>query len=59
MIGCGLAFLPAWWAIPTTLLSRSAAAALVGFINSVASIAVAVHESDASLRDFIERVTAK
>jgi MFS transporter, ACS family, tartrate transporter len=39
MVACGNAFLAAFWAIPTTLLSRSAAAASVGFINSVASVA--------------------
>lgn len=39
MIACSNAFLSAFWAIPTTLLSRSAAAASVGFINAVASIA--------------------
>jgi cyanate permease len=33
------ASLPALWGIPTTLLSSSAAAAAVGFINAVASIA--------------------
>jgi MFS transporter, ACS family, tartrate transporter len=33
------AFLPAFWAIPTAVLSRSAAAAAVGSINGVASIA--------------------
>ena len=32
-------FLPAFWAIPTTLLSRSAAAAAVGLINAIASVA--------------------
>lgn len=39
MIACSNAFLSAFWAIPTTLLSRSAAAAAVGLINGVASIA--------------------
>lgn len=39
MIACSNAFLSTFWAIPTTLLSRSAAAAAVGFINAVASIA--------------------
>lgn len=33
------AFLPTFWAMPTTLLSRSAAAAAVGMINAIASIA--------------------
>lgn len=39
MIACSNAFLSAFWAIPTTLLSRSAAAAAVGLINGIASIA--------------------
>jgi len=39
MIASANAFLPAFWAIPTTLLSRSAAAASVGLINGIASIA--------------------
>ena len=39
MIASSNAFLPVFWAIPTTLLSRSAGAAAVGLINSVASIA--------------------
>jgi MFS transporter, ACS family, tartrate transporter len=39
MIGFADAFLPVFWAIPTTVLSRSAAAAAVGLINAVASIA--------------------
>lgn len=39
MIACSNAFLSAFWAIPTTLLSRSAAAAAVGLINAIASIA--------------------
>jgi MFS transporter, ACS family, tartrate transporter len=34
-----MAFLPAFWAIPTELLSASTAAATVGMINAVASIA--------------------
>jgi ACS family tartrate transporter-like MFS transporter len=34
-----LAFLPAFWAIPTEILSESAAAAAVGMINAVASVA--------------------
>ncbi len=38
LIASGNAFLPAFWAIPTSLLSRSAAAASVGFINAVASV---------------------
>jgi sugar phosphate permease len=39
MIASSNAFLPAFWAIPTSLLSRSAAAAAVGLINAVASVA--------------------
>lgn len=39
MIAFANAFLPAFWAIPTTLLDRSAAAAAVGLINGIASIA--------------------
>lgn len=39
MIACSNAFLSAFWAIPTTLLSRSAAATAVGLINAIASIA--------------------
>lgn len=39
MIACANAFLSTFWAIPTTLLSRSAAAGAVGFINAVASVA--------------------
>jgi len=33
------AYLPAFWAIPTEILSRSAAAAAVGMINAVGSVA--------------------
>lgn len=39
MIACSNAFLPTFWAIPTSLLGRSAAAAAVGFINGVGSVA--------------------
>lgn len=39
MIAFVNAFLPVFWAIPTTLLSRSAAAGAVGLINGVASVA--------------------
>jgi MFS transporter, ACS family, tartrate transporter len=39
MIAFVNAFLSTFWAIPTALLSRSAAAAAVGLINAVASIA--------------------
>jgi MFS transporter, ACS family, tartrate transporter len=38
MIAFEVAFLPAFWALPTSLLSRSAAAASVGLINGIASI---------------------
>jgi MFS transporter, ACS family, tartrate transporter len=38
LIAAGNAFLPPFWAIPTSLLNRSAAAASVGFINAVASV---------------------
>ena len=34
-----MAFLPTFWAIPTEILSESAAAAAVGMINAVASVA--------------------
>jgi nitrate/nitrite transporter NarK len=33
------AYLPVFWAIPTELLTQSGAAAAVGFINAVGSIA--------------------
>ncbi|HYL65419.1 MAG TPA: MFS transporter [Candidatus Methylomirabilis sp.] len=39
MIALVNAFLPPFWSIPTALLSRSAAAAAVGFINAVGSVA--------------------
>jgi ACS family tartrate transporter-like MFS transporter len=39
MAGLGSAFLPTFWAIPTEILSRSSAAAAVGMINAVGSIA--------------------
>jgi MFS transporter, ACS family, tartrate transporter len=39
MIAFVNAFLPTFWAIPTALLCRSAAAASVGLINGVASVA--------------------
>ncbi len=38
MIACSCAFLSTFWAIPTTLLSRSAAAAAIGLINGIASV---------------------
>jgi len=39
IVGVHLAFLPVFWAIPTEILSASAAAAVVGMINAVGSIA--------------------
>lgn len=39
MIALAVAYLPVFWAIPTTLLTSSAAATAVGFINAVASLA--------------------
>jgi nitrate/nitrite transporter NarK len=39
MIGIGIAYLPTFWAVPTELLSRSTAAAAVGMINAVGSVA--------------------
>jgi MFS transporter, ACS family, tartrate transporter len=39
MIGVLLAFLPAFWAIPTEILSESTAAVAVGMINALASVA--------------------
>jgi MFS family permease len=39
LIGVGSAYLPAFWALPTEILSQSAAAAAVGMINAVGSIA--------------------
>jgi MFS transporter, ACS family, tartrate transporter len=39
LVAMAVAYLPPFWAIPTTLLSSSTAAAAVGFINAVASIA--------------------
>lgn len=38
MIASANAFLPPFWALPTSLLGRSAAAASVGLINGIASI---------------------
>ena len=39
LIGFGtIAYLPSFWALPSTFLSASAAAAAVGFINCIASI---------------------
>jgi len=39
LAGVHLAFLPVFWAIPTEILSASAAAAAVGMINAIGSIA--------------------
>jgi ACS family tartrate transporter-like MFS transporter len=39
MVGMGSAYLPALWAVPTEILSQSAAAAAVGMINAVGSVA--------------------
>ena len=39
MVTLGNAYLPAFWAIPTEILSESAAAASVGLINAIGSVA--------------------
>jgi MFS family permease len=39
LVGIGSAYLPVFWAVPTESLSQSAAAAAVGMINAVGSIA--------------------
>lgn len=39
LVGAGMAYLPALWALPTELLSQSAAAVAVGMINAVGSVA--------------------
>jgi MFS transporter, ACS family, tartrate transporter len=39
LVGMALAYLPAFWAIPTERLSHSAAATAVGMINAVGSMA--------------------
>jgi MFS transporter, ACS family, tartrate transporter len=39
MVGASIAYLPVFWAIPTEILSQSAAAAAVGMINAVGSVA--------------------
>jgi MFS family permease len=39
LVGVGSAYLPTFWAIPTEILSQSAAAAAVGMINAVGSVA--------------------
>ena len=35
---CTTAFMPSFWALPTELLTASAAAASIGFINSVGNL---------------------
>ena len=35
---CTTAFMPSFWALPTAILSESAAAASIGMINSVANL---------------------
>ena len=39
MVGMAIAYLPTFWAIPTEILSQSAAAAAVGMVNTVGSAA--------------------
>jgi nitrate/nitrite transporter NarK len=39
MVSMAFAYLPTFWAIPTEILSQSAAAAAVGMINAVGSVA--------------------
>jgi nitrate/nitrite transporter NarK len=39
MVSIGIAYLATFWAIPTEILSQSAAAAAVGMINAFGSIA--------------------
>ena len=39
LVGTAIAYLPTFWAIPTEILSQSAAATAVGMINAVGSIA--------------------
>ena len=39
MVAMGSAYLPAFWAIPTEILSQSAAAVAVGMINAVGNVA--------------------
>jgi ACS family tartrate transporter-like MFS transporter len=39
MVAIGMAYLPAFWAIPTEILSQSAAAVAVGMINAVGNVA--------------------
>jgi nitrate/nitrite transporter NarK len=39
IVGMGIAYLPVFWAVPTEILSQSAAAAAIGMINAVGSVA--------------------
>ena len=39
IVGIGIAYLPVFWAVPHEILSQSAAAAAVGMINAVGSVA--------------------
>jgi ACS family tartrate transporter-like MFS transporter len=39
LVGVGSAYLPAFWALPTEILSQSSAAAAIGMINAVGSVA--------------------
>jgi len=39
LVAAAIAYLPAFWAIPTEILSQSVAAAAVGMINAVGSVA--------------------
>jgi len=39
LVVCSVAFLPVFWAIPTEVLSESAAATAVGLVNAVGSVA--------------------
>ena len=39
MVGMVFAYLPTFWAIPTEILSQSAAAAAVGMVNAIGSAA--------------------
>ena len=39
MVGICISYLPSFWAIPTEILGQSAAAASVGMINAVGSVA--------------------
>jgi ACS family tartrate transporter-like MFS transporter len=39
LVGVGTAYLPVFWALPSEILSQSAAAAAIGMINAVGSVA--------------------